>query len=164
MKKFFFTAAAIVCAVLLSVSLTSCGNDDDSDLQMTTMYHYGGTTQNEYTYFSHAESGDITKSTYEALYKELKTILAGEEWNVKYTKSNQDEVLKREDENARKKYATMESKVMDFKKKIDNLDKTLDKNKFDFSLEVVMSCKCELPTGTKTLESRMISIKYQGIQ
>ena len=163
MKKFLFTAAAIVCAVLLSVNLTSCGDDKDEP-DMTIEYISGASTENEYTHFSYLDGSEaLTKGTYEALHKELEAIIAYQQWSVKCNKSNQDEVLKREDEAARKKYAEMEAKVMAFKAKIDNLDKTQDKNKFDFSMDVKMSLQCNMPNGLKTLESRTINIKYKGI-
>ena len=161
MKKFLFAAAAIVCALLLSVNLTSCG-DDKSEPDMTIQYYVGGSTDNDYSYFPHETDKAAAQAVYEGLLKELKTIITGQEWSVKYNNSNRDEVIKREDEAAKKKYSEMETKLMAFKNKVDNLDKTQGKNKFAFGIEVTIACKHTLPTGTTTLESRTISIKYNG--
>lgn len=161
MKKFFFTAAAILCALLLSVNLTSCGDDKDEP-DMIARYNYGGGMENVQASFSYAEGDELTRKTYEELYNELKSILVLETWEVKYKKSNQDEVIKREDEVLKKKYADMEAKLMAFKAKVDKLDKTQDKYKFDFSMDVNIWCQREVNNLLTTLEQRKIQIKHKG--
>ena len=112
--------------------------------------------------FSYAEGDELTRKTYDELYNELKSILVLETWEVKYKKSNQDEVIKREDEVLKKKYADMEAKLMAFKAKVDKLDKTQDKYKFDFSMDVNIWCQREVNNLLTTLEQRKIQIKHKG--
>lgn len=162
MKKFLFTAAAILCAVLLSVNLSSCSEKNDEP-DVLAFYYYGGSTDNDYKHFRYAEGDELCQKTYDELIKELKSILVGDDWKVTFKKDEQDAVLKREDEAAKKKYAEMETKLMAFKDKIDKLDKTQDKYKFDFSIDVNIRCVREINSVASTLESRTIRIKYVGI-
>jgi hypothetical protein len=160
MKKVLFTVGAIMCLALVSVCLVSCGDDKEPDMEAN--YSASGDYDEEVTYFSQLASETGTRDTYNALRAELGTILSGSQWTVKYTKGNQDEVFKREDDAAKKKLTELENKVNAFKSKLEKLDKNDPKNQFYWSATLVMTCRRVSLSGEKIIETKTTTFKYDA--
>lgn len=161
MKKFLFTAAAIVCAVLVTVNLTSCGKEDNEPIG--AIYSIESKI-NEETHSASANPDAMAQAeaNYQALHSELINILSVDSWTVNFNKNNQNEVLKREDENAKKKFDEMIAKVNAFKVKLDNLDKTQPKNQFNWNFNADVTC---IRTGlniNNSIATQKIIINYGG--
>lgn len=161
MKKFFFTAAAIMCAVLLSVNLTSCGKEDKEPI--AAIYSIECNIDNE-THSVAAKPDEMAQAeaNYQALHSELINILNVESWTVDFNKNNQNEVLNREDENAKKKFDDMIAKVNAFKVKLDNLDKTQAKNQFNWDFKADVTCKRAGLNIDKSIATQKVAIHYTG--
>ncbi len=161
MKKFFFTAAAIVCAVLMTVNLTSCGKEDNEPLG--AIYSIESKI-NEETHSASANPDAMAQAdaTYQALHSEFMSILAIDPWTVNFNKNNQNEVLNREDQNAKKKFDEMIAKVNAFKVKLDNLDKTQPKNQFNWYFNADVTCKRSGYNIDNTISTQKIVINYGG--
>ncbi len=161
MKKFFFTAAAIMCVVLLSVYLTSCGKEDNEPI--AAIYSIECNIDNE-THSVAAKPEDMAQAeaNYQALHSELINILNVESWTVDFNKNNQNEVLNREDENAKKKFDDMIAKVNAFKVKLDNLDKTQAKNQFNWDFKADVTCKRAGLNIDKSIATQKVAIHYTG--
>ena len=110
MKKFLFAVGTIVCVALLSVCFSSCGDNDDEPL--AALYSVGGNTTNEATTITadQSETPQI-EANIEALRAELKAIIKNDSWSASLNNKTKDEVLKREDEIAKKKFDEMVTKV-----------------------------------------------------
>ena len=158
MKKFLFTVGAIMCVALASVCLASCGDDKEPDMQAT--YSYGGAYDEEVTYFSQLAGETGARDTYNALRAEFGEILAGGEWTVKYTKGDQDEVFKREDEVAKKKLTELETKINAFKSKLEKLDQNDPKNQFYWRATLVLTCRRVSLSGEKIIDTKTTTFKY----
>ena len=161
MKKFLFTAAAIVCAVLMTVNLTSCGKEDNEPLGAIYSIEC---KVNEETHSASANPDDMAQAeaTYQALHSEFMSILAIEPWTVNFDKNNQNEVLNREDQNAKKKFDEMMAKVNAFKAKLDNLDKTQPKNQFNWNFSADVTTKRSGYNIDKTIATQKVTINYGG--
>ena len=159
MKKFLFAAAAIVCVALLSVNLTSCGKEDNEPI--AAIYSIECNIDNE-THSVAAKPEDMAQAeaNYQALHSELINILNVESWTVDFNKNNQNEVLNREDENAKKKFDDMIAKVNAFKVKLDNLDKTQAKNQFNWDFNADMTCKRAGLNIDKSIATQKVIINY----
>ena len=161
MKKFFFAVAAIMCAVLLSVNLTSCGKEDNEPI--AAIYSIECNIDNE-THSVAAKPEDMAQAeaNYQALHSELINILNVESWTVDFNNKNQNEVLNREDENAKKKFDDMIAKVNAFKVKLDNLDKTQAKNQFNWDFNADVTCKRAGLNIDKSIATQKVAIHYNG--
>jgi hypothetical protein len=114
MKKFLFTAAAIMCAVLMTVNLTSCGKEDNEPLG--AIYSIECKINSEtHSLVASPDAMAQAEANYQALQSELSSILNVDPWTVDFNKNNQNEVLNREDQNAKKKFDEMIAKVNAFK-------------------------------------------------
>ena len=161
MKKFLFAAAAIMCAVLLSVNLTSCGKEDKEPI--AAIYSIECNIDNE-THSVAAKPDEMAQAeaNYQALHSELINILNVESWTVDFNNKNQNEVLNREDENAKKKFDDMIAKVNAFKVKLDNLDKTQAKNQFNWDFNADVTCKRAGLNIDKSIATETVTIHYTG--
>ena len=162
MKKFLFTVGPIVCVALLSVCFSSCGDKDDEPL--AALYSVGGNTTNEATTITadQSETPQI-EANIEALRAELKAIIKNDSWSASLNNKTKDEVLKREDEIAKKKFDEMVTKVNAFKTKLENLDKALVKNQFNWDFNVEMSCSRSGLNIDKNIDAKTITIHYKGM-
>lgn len=160
MKKFLFTVGAIMCVALLSVCMSSC---DEEKEPLSAIYTVSTAMTNEQKKITSVDGNTEAKANYEALYAEFQQLVRTDTWTVDINKKNQDEVLKREDQNAKKKFDDMVAKVNAFKAKLDKLDKTLVKNQFDWDFDaVVTSVRGELK-GNTILDTKTIAIHYDGM-
>ncbi len=161
MKKFFFTAAAIMCAVLLSVNLTSCGKEDNEPI--AAIYSIECNIDNE-THSVAAKPEDMAQAeaNYQALHSELINILNVESWTVDFNKNNQNEALNREDQNAKKKFDDVIAKVNAFKTKLNSLDKTQAKNQFNWDFKADVTCKRAGLNIDKSIATETVTIHYTG--
>ena len=161
MKKFLFTVGAIMCVAMLSVCFSSC---DEEKEPLAAIYTINSSRSNEVTKFAD-DPGAVAeaKANYDALVAELQKTLPSENWTVDINKKNQDEVLKREDENAKKKFDEAVAKINAFKTKLDNLDKTQAKNQFDWDFVVTVTCTCTSLNFDKTIATQAITFHYDGL-
>ena len=161
MKKFLFMVGAIMCVTLLSVCLSSC---DEEKEPLAAIYTINSSRDNEVTKFADdPEAVAEAKANYQALVAELQKTLPSENWTVSINNKNQDEVLKREDENAKKKFDEAIAKINAFKTKLDNLDKTQAKNQFDWDFVVNVTCTCTSLNFDKTIATQAITFHYDGL-
>ena len=160
MKKFLFSVGAIMCVALLSVCMSSCDNENEP---LNAIYTVNTDMTNEVNKITSLDGNTETKANYNSLRAEFMEMVKTETWSVDINKKNQDEVLKREDQNAKKKFDEMVAKVNAFKAKLDNLDKTLVKNQFDWDFNAVITCVRGEYTGNTTLDTKTIAIHYDGM-
>ena len=161
MKKFLSTAAAIMCIAFLSVCLSSC---DEEKEPLAAIYTIASSMDNESAKLSTDETaGAEVKANYNTLREEVRKLLAGESWTVDINKKNQDEVLKREDENAKKKFDEAVAKLNAFKTKLEKLDKTQAKNQFDWDFTVTVKCTSTSLNFDKTIAKETITFHYDGL-
>ena len=161
MKKFLFTAAAIVCAVLMTVNLTSCGKEDNEPI--SAIYSTECKINEEtHSVSANPEAMAQADANYQALKSELTNILSIDSWTVNFNNNNRNEVLNREDQNAKKKFDEMMAKVNAFKAKLDNLDKTQPKNQFNWNFSADVTTKRSGYNIDKTIATQKVTINYGG--
>ena len=160
MKKFLFTVGAIMCVALLSVCMSSC---DEENEPLNAIYTVSTAMTNEQKKITSVDGNTEAKANYEALYAEFQQLVKTDTWNVDINKKNQDEVLKREYQNAKKFFDDMVAKVNAFKAKLDKLDKTLVKNQFNWDFNVEMSCSRSGLNIDKNIDAKTITIHYKGM-
>ena len=161
MKKFLFTAAAIVCAVLLSVNLTSCGKEDKEPIN--AIYSIECKINSEtHSIVASPDAMAQAEANYQALQSELSSILNVDPWTVDFNKNKQNEVLNREDQNAKKKFDEMMAKINAFKAKLASLDKTQPKNQFNWNYSADVTCKRTGLNLNSTIATQTISFNYGG--
>ena len=161
MKIFLFAAAAIVCLALLSVNLASCGKEDKEPV--SAIYGFECKVNSEtHSITANPEAAAQAEANYQALRNELSSILNVDSWTVNFNSKNQNEVLNREDENAKKKFDDMMAKVNAFKVKLDNLDKTQAKNQFNWDYNADMTCKRVGLNIDKSIATQKVIINYTG--
>ena len=159
MKKFLFTVGAIMCVALLSVCMSSC---DEENEPLNAIYTVSTAMTNEQKKITSVDGNTEAKANYEALYAEFQQLVKTDTWNVDINKKNQDEVLKREDQNAKKKFDDMVAKVNAFKAKLDNLDKTQPKNQFNWNFSADVTTKRSGYNIDKTIATQKVTINYGG--
>lgn len=159
MKKFLFTVGAIMCVALLSVCMSSC---DEEKEPLNAIYTVSTAMTNEQKKITSVDGNTEAKANYEALYAEFQQLAKTDTWTVDINKKNQDEVLKREDQNAKKKFDEMIAKVNAFKVKLDNLDKTQPKNQFNWYFNADLTCKRSGYNIDNTIATQKIVINYGG--
>ena len=161
MKKFLFAAAAIVCLALLSVNLTSCGKEDKEPV--SAIYGFECKVNSEtHSITANPEAAAQAEANYQALRNELSSILNVDSWTVNFNSKNQNEVLNREDENAKKKFDEMMAKINAFKAKLASLDKTQPKNQFNWNYSADVTCKRTGLNLNSTIATQTISFNYGG--
>ena len=159
-SKLLIALSMILCLSTFSLTLTSCGNDDEPSTTQKQKYSVKGTFIRQEGNYTEGEGGPNGSNTqeyrfYKGIYDEAVEIIKAQEWEVTFKASEKDQKIKEQNALAESRYTAMVRALDAVQKKLDAADKNTYKCNFSMTIEVKAVGESVIISGQKTL-------KYQG--